>query len=69
MPGREVVDPAVQLLSVAIGMIMEDHVEEAVTTVPPELAAQGARFQRLRQAGSDIVALAAAAEVLLRRRS
>ncbi len=69
MPGRDVVDPAVQLLSVAIGMIMEDHAEEAVTIVPASVPAQSARFERLRQAGTDIVSLAAAAEVLLRRRS
>jgi hypothetical protein len=67
MPGQEV-EPVVQLLSTAIGMIMEDHADEAVSTLPPDQATQAVHFQRLRQAGNDIVTLAAAAEVLLRRR-
>jgi ribosomal protein L18E len=69
MPGKEVVEPAVKLLSVAIGMIMEDHVDEAVSIMASDLATQSAHFEKLRQAGSDVVTLADAAEVLLRRSS
>jgi hypothetical protein len=67
MLDREVADPAAALLSVAIGMIMEDHVDEAVRLLPAEPEKRRARFNQLGRAGQDVTALAAAAEVLLRR--
>jgi len=55
-------------LSVAIGAIMEDEVDAAVTCFPRSADAIRARFAALENAGDDIRRLAAAAEVLLRRR-
>ncbi len=66
MADREVAEEALKLLSVAIGMIMEDHAEEAVTALPDGQTEQRARFARLRQAGSDIMAIAGAADVFIR---
>lgn len=60
--GSDLVDPAVKLLSTAIGMILEDHCDEALTGSAPE------RFQVLQLAGEDVAALARAAQVLLERR-
>jgi len=57
---------ALALLSVRIGMIMEDHAAEAVMSLPQSRTEQRSRFRRLRRAGSDIVAMALAAEALLR---
>ena len=61
-------DELLALLSVRIGMIMEDHVDEAVTVLPERQSECVERFRKLRQAGRDVVALADAAEVLLRPR-
>jgi hypothetical protein len=63
--GPELVDPAVRLLSTAIGMIMEDHADQAIQVGP---ASPTSRFADLKSAGSDIGTLAEACEVLLRRR-
>lgn len=60
--GNELVDPVVKLLSTAIGMILENHSDEALTGSAPE------RFAAMEAAGRDIVTLSRAAEVLLRRR-
>lgn len=57
------------LLSVAIGTIMEDEVDAAITILPPAPDERFARFATLGQAGRDIAALARAAEVLLRQLS
>jgi hypothetical protein len=65
MAGDEITSEAARLLSVAIGMIMEDHVESAVSTLPGGGDDPRQHFQRLGQAGQDIVALATAADVLL----
>jgi hypothetical protein len=62
-------DAALAFLSVVIGMIMEDHADEAVSMLPPDEAEREQRFERLRSAGADIVCLAGAAQVLLRRTS
>lgn len=67
MPEPELVDEALALLSVAIGTILEDHADAAVQAIPSDPDARAARFAALRRAGSDIVALAEAAEALLRR--
>ncbi len=55
------------LLSLSIGMIMEDEVDGALTLLPAAAEARSERFQALAQAGRDIAALAEAADVLLRR--
>ena len=55
-------DPAVKLLSTAIGIIFEDHADEALTGSAPE------RFEALKSAGEDVASLSHAAEVLLSRR-
>lgn len=60
--GSDLVNPAVKLLSTAIGMILEDHSDEALTGSARE------RFQFLRSAGEDVAALARAAQVLIERR-
>jgi hypothetical protein len=66
MVDGELVDQAVRLLSTAIGIIMEDHAEVAIEIGPTVPDRQ--RFDMLTQAGTDILALARAGEVLLRRR-
>jgi hypothetical protein len=63
--GPDLVDPAVRLLSTAIGMIMEDHATQAIQVGPGPTPG---RFNDLKRAGSDISALADACEVLLQRR-
>jgi hypothetical protein len=63
----EPADQALALLSVAIGAIMEDEEVAAVSALPPGADERRARFVALGLAGRDIAALAAAAEVLLRR--
>lgn len=65
---RELKEAALALLSVRIGMIMEDHAAEAVMALPRSRPERLTRFERLRRAGSDIAAMALAAEVLMRRR-
>lgn len=62
------IDETLALLSVAIGSIMEDEADAAVMALPTDKNAVQARFSALAAAGRDIVTLAAAAEVLLRRR-
>lgn len=64
MLGPDLVDQAVRLLSTAIGMIMEDHADQAIQ---PEVDNPARRFSDLKSAGSDIRALAEASEILLRR--
>lgn len=59
---------ALALMSVRIGMIMEDHAGEAILSLPKSRAERLKRFERLRVAGSDIAAMASAAEALLRGR-
>ena len=63
---RELVDRAVPLLGTAIGMIMEDHADQALTISAGAGTAQ-AQAVALEAAGRDIAALAAAITVLLRR--
>jgi hypothetical protein len=55
-----------RLLSAVIGMIMEDHADPAVSTLPASGDDRRQHFERLGRAGQDIMALATAAEVLLR---
>ncbi len=64
---QEAVDEVLALISVAIGTIMEDEVDAAIMILPAAAGERAVRFSALRQAGRDIVALADAAEVLLRR--
>jgi hypothetical protein len=60
--GRELVDPAVKLLSTAIAIILEDHHDIALTGNGAE------RFEVLERAGEDVATLSRAAQVLLDRR-
>jgi len=61
----DLVDHAVRLLGTAIGMIMEDHVDEAISQSSSDDAVV---FERLERAGRDITLLANAAVVLLHRK-
>lgn len=63
---RELVDQAVRLLSTAIGILMEERGDSAIEMRlnPPGLE----HFALLAEAGTEITALARAAEVLLRNR-
>jgi len=63
---RDIEEIALALLSVRIGMIMEDHAGEAILSLPKSRTNRLKRFGRLRVAGSDVAAMAAAAEALLR---
>jgi hypothetical protein len=66
MSEADVHSQAAQMISVVIGMIMEDHAEAAVSTLPTDREKRHQHFERLGQAGRDIVALATAADVLMR---
>jgi len=68
MARRDSTAETLAALSVAIAAIMEDEVDGAVTSFPRSADAIRARFAALETAGDDIRRLAAAAEVLLRRR-
>lgn len=67
MTHEPLADGLAQRLSVLIGMIMEDEVDEAITVRGGETAQLLVRMGALRSAGEDIMKLAAAAEVVLRR--
>jgi len=67
MSERAMFDEALALISVVIGTIMEDEVDNAVTALPIEFAERVKLFSAFEQAGGDISVLAAAASVLLRR--
>lgn len=56
----------IALLSTAIGELMEDAHELAVIVTGPDAVAPIERARSLRQPGEDVVALAAAIEVLAR---
>ena len=66
MVGPELSLEATRLLSVAIAMVMEDHADAAVSTLPRGPENRRRHFAQLKQAGEDIVALATAADILLR---
>lgn len=68
MARTDTITHALELLSVAIGAIMEDEVDKAVSSFPRSAEDIRLRFSALETAGEDIRRLAAAAEVLLRRR-
>lgn len=57
----------IQHLCVEAGRIMEDESPELALNLPASQSAIATRLEAMSQAGSDIAALAAAAEVLLRR--
>lgn len=57
----------VAYLCMEAGRIMEDTSVELALTLPEEQQQRTDRLDRLHQAGSDIVALAAAAQALHRR--
>ena len=67
MPGEPVADELAQRLSVLIDMIMEDEVDESVTTPSGRSGQLLGAHRRIGRAGQDIAKLAAAAEVALRR--
>jgi hypothetical protein len=64
----EIAEPASALISVAIGTLMEDHADAAVSLLPTEPDDRIKHFERLQSVGRDIAILAGAAEVLLRRK-
>lgn len=55
-------------LCLEAGRIMEDESTDLALTLPASAASIAVRLATARQAGEDIAALAAAAQVLLRRR-
>jgi len=67
MVDREIGDKVLPLLSISIGIIMEEELDAAVSALPVDRDAQRARFADLQRAGQDIAALAQAAEVIIRR--
>ena len=54
-------------LCVTAGMLMEDITPDAIGRLTSDVAERGTKLADLRQAGADIAALLAAAEVLHRR--
>ena len=56
-----------QRLSLLIGMIMEDEVDTAVSSLGGGPVEVSRRIAALHMAGEDIIKLAAAAEVVMRR--
>ena len=54
-------------LCVTAGMLMEDIIPNAIGRLTSDVAERGKKLADLRQAGADIAALLAAAEVLHRR--
>ena len=64
---HELVDHAVRLLGTAIGMIMEDHVEDALTVLTTPKSVEGTTL-RLGNVGRDVALLADAMNVLLSRK-
>ena len=68
MVDREVAAQGLAALSVAIGELIEDPQVEAVSTLPASHLGQIKLFEQLKQTGRDVVTLAEAAEVLIRRR-
>ena len=64
----DLVDPAVRLLGTAIAMIMEDHVDPALTANTADGRLDDFAGE-LEQAGRAIIILAAAMRVLLDRRT
>lgn len=67
MTREPLADELAQRLSVLIGMIMEDEVDKAIVVSAAGAAQLMARMAALGRAGDDIMKLAAAAEVALRR--
>ena len=63
----KLVEDTVRLPGTAVGMIMEDHAEAALTVADTDRPADS-RATTLRRAGEDIALLAGAMEVLLQRR-
>ena len=66
MASSESSDEVLALLSLQIGMIMEDHSAAAILKEWATREECREHFAQLRQAGSDVIALAHAAEVMLR---
>jgi hypothetical protein len=62
----DLVEAGAQSLDVAIGEIIED-VHDLAVSARSEIAAYSLRAAALRQAGADIAALAEAMQVLVRR--
>jgi hypothetical protein len=70
MPARASAQVETQLIAalcLAAGQIMEDASVTCAQVLPDQGSRRSARIRRLRQAGEDIAALLAAAEVLDRR--
>ena len=54
----ELVEDTVRLLGTAVGMIMEDHAEAALTVADSDRPPADSRATTLRRAGEDIALLA-----------
>ena len=66
-PSEYVIGDLIAGLCLEAGRIMANESPELALTLPASQRAIAARLAEVRQAGSDIVALVDAAEVLLRR--
>jgi hypothetical protein len=64
----ETVEVGLEALGVAIATLLEDAHEAAVRTMPAGAAKRAKRIADLKAVGQDVAALAAAMEVLQRRR-
>jgi hypothetical protein len=69
MIDREVAEAGIAALIVAAGELMEEAHQAAVIRMPAEPGLRIRLVSELGQTGRDIAALAAAAEVLIRRSS
>lgn len=58
---------ALEQMSTAIAVIMEDHASAAARTLPPSFVELARRFLVLRRAGADITAIADGALALTRQ--
>jgi hypothetical protein len=64
----EIVETGLETLGVAIAMLVEDAHEGAVRRLPSPSKARSRKIAELGAVGQDVVTLAAAMEVLQRRR-
>jgi hypothetical protein len=62
------VETGLQTLSVAIAMLVEEAHEDGVRRLPSRTTARSRKIAKFGDVGKDVAALAAAMEVLQRRR-
>jgi hypothetical protein len=68
MIDAEIVETGLGALSVAIAMLVEDAHEDGVRRLPSRATALSRKIAKFGDVGKDVSALAAAMEVLQRRR-